>query len=129
MSQYYFIHGHLASQGKSLPKPKSLSEWRKQRPAYEGFIKYFPDAIMEASHLSMEGNAKHNGTTEHPTWDKSKSADEKDCLARHLCDLAATGDYDDDGIWQEVKAFWRAGANLQRKIDTLRDQGLYPPKF
>jgi len=119
----------ICNQGKSLPYPKTLSEWRKQRPVYEGFLKYFFDAIMEASHCSLEGNAKHNGTTDKPSWNKALSGDEKDCLLRHLCDLASGHEHDNDGIWPEVKVFWRAGANLQRKIDALKEQGLYPPKF
>ena len=116
-------------QAKHLPVPTTLSEWRKQRPVYEGFIKYFSDAVMECSHLSLEGNAKHGEPGDPLQWYKGKSGDEKDCLVRHLCDLAGGSDTDDDGIWQETKALWRAAANLQRKIDALKDAGEYPPTF
>lgn len=124
-------YGHISfigNHGVALPMPTTLAEWRKQRPVYEGFIKYFPDAIMECSHLSLQGNAQHGKEGDPLQWYKEKSTDEKDCIVRHLIDLSQ-GDTDDDGIWQEVKAMWRACANVQRKIDALRKEGLYPPKF
>ena len=122
------LHESL-QQGKHLPVPKDLSQWRKQRPVYEGFLKYFPDAAMECAHLSLEGNAKHGEAGDPLQWYMDKSSDELDCLLRHLCDLGGGNEFDDDGIWQETKAFWRAGANLQRKINALKAKGLYPPKF
>lgn len=85
----------------SLPED---AEARKAIPVYTGFIKYFPDAIVEVTKCSMGGNAQH-----HPDkplhWDKSKSKDELDAMMRHLL----------EGDW--VKVAWRAMANLQRECD------------
>ena len=34
---------------------KGTAEERKQIPIYRGFVKYFPDAIVEVTKRSMEG--------------------------------------------------------------------------
>lgn len=82
--------------------PEDADE-RKTYPVYSGFIKYFPNAIAEVSHLSYKGNQQH-----HPDkplhWDKSKSSDELDALMRHIL----------DEDWVHVA--WRALANLERKL-------------
>ena len=66
---------------------------RKNIPVYTGFIKYFPDAIIEVTKQSVAGSKQHHG--DEVWWDKSKSKDELDSLMRH----------------------WRAMANLQRECD------------
>tara|TARA_X000000950_G_scaffold232204_1_gene281065 strand:- start:43 stop:321 length:279 start_codon:yes stop_codon:yes gene_type:complete len=82
---------------------------RKNIPIYRGFIKYFPDAIIEVTKLSCKGNQQH-----HPNadlhWDKSKSTDELDALMRHML----------EGDWAAVA--WRAMANLQRECDAKQSQ-------
>ena len=86
---------------------------RKGRPVYTGVLKYFPDAIMEVAKVSLAGNEQH-----HPDkplhWDRSKSTDELDALARHLIDA---GKFDDDGQRHSAKVAWRALANLQKEIE------------
>lgn len=77
---------------------------RKSIPIYRGFVKYFPDAIVEVTKLSCKGNTQH-----HPDkdlhWDKTKSTDELDALMRHMI----------EEDWAAVA--WRAMANLQRECD------------
>lgn len=86
---------------------------RKQYPVYTGFIKYFPDAIMEVANLSFVANEQHNpGTPVH--WDRSKSGDEKDALMRHLIQ---SGTLDTDGIRHSTKVAWRSLAMLQKEIE------------
>ena len=89
---------------------------RKERPVYTGVLKYFPDAIMEVAKVSLAGNQQH-----HPDkplhWDRAKSTDELDALARHLIDA---GKLDDDGQRHSAKVAWRALANLQKEIETER---------
>ena len=72
-----------------------------------------PDAIMEVAKVSLAGNEQH-----HPDkplhWDRSKSTDELDALARHLIDA---GKLDDDGQRHSAKVAWRALANLQKEIE------------
>ena len=67
---------------------------RKERPVFTGVLKYFPLAIMEIARVSLQGNKQH-----HPDkplhWDRSKSKDDYDALARHLIDA---GTVDSDGI-------------------------------
>lgn len=82
----------------SLPKN---SEERKAIPIYTGFIKYFPDAIVEVTKQSCKGMAQHNT----PTWNKNISKDELDALMRHMI----------EEDWAAVA--WRAMANLQRKLE------------
>lgn len=86
---------------------------RKERPVFTGVLKYFPDAIMEVARVSLAGNKQHHpDKTLH--WDRSKSNDDYDALARHLIDA---GKIDDDGIRHTAKCAWRALACLQKEIE------------
>ena len=90
---------------------------RKDYPVYTGVLKYFPDALMELSRVSLQGNIQH-----HPDkplhWDKNKSKDHLDALTRHLIDADKT---DDDGILHLAKVAWRALAALQTKLEDKSD--------
>jgi hypothetical protein len=86
---------------------------RKNIPVFSGVIKYFPDAILEVAKCSFVGNEQHNPDTP-LRWDRSKSGDELDALARHLIDA---GTLDTDGIRHSAKVAWRALANLQKEIE------------
>lgn len=92
------------------------SQERKNMPLFSGVLKYFPDALLEISKVSKAGNDKHNpGQTLH--WDRSKSTDELDALARHLLDA---GGFDTDGIRHSARVAWRALANLQKELENDR---------
>ena len=86
---------------------------RKDYPVYTGVLKYFPDALMELSRVSLQGNKQH-----HPDkplhWDKDKSKDHLDALTRHLIDADKK---DEDGILHLAKVAWRALAALQTKLE------------
>ena len=86
---------------------------RKGAPVYSGVLNYFPLAIMEVAKLSKTGNDQHNpGQPLH--WDKTKSTDHKDCIARHLLEA---GTIDSDGERHSTKVAWRALANLQIELE------------
>ena len=86
---------------------------RKQTPVFTGVLKYFPDAIRELAKCSYAGQQQHN--PDKPlAWDRSKSGDELDALARHLLEV---GTIDSDGIRHSTKVAWRALANLQKEIE------------
>ena len=88
---------------------------RKATPVYSGFLAYFPDAIAEVARLSMDGNEQHNpGSPLH--WDRSKSGDELDSLARHLLDNAKA-----ESIVHLAAVAWRAMAQLQKAIEWERE--------
>ncbi len=87
----------------------SDAQERKSIPVYTGFIKYFPDAIVEISKVSLKGGIQHGQTPETLHWDRSKSGDELDAMMRHLI----------DEDWAQVA--WRALANLQKQIERSRD--------
>jgi hypothetical protein len=90
-----------------------MKEDRKSKPVFSGVIKYFPDAILEVAKCSKAGNDQH-----HPDlplhWDRTKSSDHLDALARHLIQA---GQIDDDGILHSTKVAWRALANLQVELE------------
>jgi hypothetical protein len=89
---------------------------RKGVPIYSGFIKYFPRAMAAVAELSRKGNDQHNpGKPLH--WDRSKSGDELDALARHLVDEAAGVPTDTDDVLHVTKVAWRAMANLQKVLE------------
>ena len=87
----------------------SDAQKRKSIPVYTGFIKYFPDAIVEISKVSLKGGIQHGQTPETLHWDRSKSGDELDAMMRHLI----------DEDWAQVA--WRALANLQKQIERSRN--------
>jgi len=92
---------------------EAVKKRRKQTPIFSGVLNYFPDAIREVAQCSFVGNEQHNPNT--PLhWDRSKSGDELDALARHLLEA---GTIDTDGIRHSAKVAWRALANLQKEIE------------
>lgn len=94
---------------------------RKDIPIYSGFIKYFPLAIAAVAELSRKGNDQHNpGKPLH--WDRSKSGDELDALARHLTDEASGTPVDTDEVLHLTKVAWRSMAALQKKLEEPKTQ-------
>lgn len=86
---------------------------RKSYPVATGVLDYFKDALLEVANVSFVGNQQHNpGQPLH--WDRSKSADEADALARHFLDR---GKLDSDGTRHSAKVAWRALALLQKEIE------------
>lgn len=102
---------------KREPTKSALS--RKQNPVATGVLDYFPDAILEVSHVSFVGNEQHNpGSPLH--WDRAKSTDEADALMRHMLQR---GTRDTDGLRHTAKVAWRALALLQKEIEADRAKG------
>ena len=89
-----------------------MSNHRKERPMYRGLFRYFPDALLEVSHVSYIGSQQHNPGKE-MFWDTTKSKDHPDALLRHMIDA---GKLDTDGIRHSAKVAWRALALLQEEI-------------
>ena len=86
---------------------------RKAIPIATGVMDYFPLALIEVAKTSKAGNDQHNpGQPLH--WDKTKSMDHADCIARHLIDR---GTMDSDGIRHSAKVAWRALALLQIEME------------
>ncbi len=69
------------------PLDKLTDEERKALPLYDGLFKYFPNALCAVAMQSISGQEQHldGGTLR---WDRTKSADERGSLSRHLMDLA-----------------------------------------
>ena len=98
------------------PDKTTDAEARKATPVFSGVLAYFPDAIREVAQCSYICNEQHNpGTPMH--WDRAKSGDERDALARHLLDA---GKMDSDGIRHSAKVAWRALANLQKELEAAQ---------
>lgn len=90
---------------------------RKDMPLFSGVFKYFPNALLEVSKVSVAGNKQHkNG--EELKWDRSKSTDEADALARHLLQA---GEIDDDGLRHTSKVAWRALALLEKELEIEKE--------
>ena len=100
-----------------LPVLTTNAYARKNTPVFSGCLAYFPLALAAVAALSQIGNEQHNpGTPLH--WDRSKSGDEWDALARHLLEV---GSYDTDGVRHATKVAWRALAGLQKELEQADD--------
>ena len=93
------------------------SKERKSIPITSGVLDYFPLAIAEVAKASYAGNQQHH-PNEPLFWDKSKSTDHGDCIARHLIDR---GELDSDGIKHSAKLAWRALALLQIELENEKE--------
>lgn len=91
---------------------------RKQIPITTGVLDYFPLAIAEVAKCSWAGNQQHHPDKE-LHWDKTKSTDHADCIARHLVDR---GKFDTDGQRHSAKLAWRALALLQLELENESKQ-------
>lgn len=86
---------------------------RKSIPLATGLFDYFPSALIAVAALSAKGNDQHNpGQRLH--WDRAKSGDEADALARHFLQR---GTVDTDGVLHSTKVAWRALALLQKELE------------
>lgn len=99
---------------------------RKGIPVYEGFFKYFPDAIAAVAQCSAISNAQHSGEGAPVQWVKETSTDELDALLRHMLD-GTVDERDMEGVMHAVKIGWRAFANLQRMADAGINIYAVPP--
>ena len=101
--------------------PDEFSAERKEIPVGTGCYDYFPDALWEVARISWAGNEKHN-PGEHLHDARSKSADDVDCLLRHLKDRG-TFDYivAKDGrrlrVRHSAAVAWRALRILQKECE------------
>lgn len=96
---------------------------RKAIPLQTGCFDYFPRALAAVAECSRIGNEQHNpGQPLH--WDRSKSGDEADALARHQQER---GTVDSDGIRHSAKVAWRALAQLEKELEAAdNDPKLLP---
>jgi len=107
----YTTTSTMLSQPRRTSLVSSESESRKSQPVFTGVVKYFPDALKYVSKVSKKGNDQHH--SDKPLhWDKSKSTDNEDALARHLIDHSQNP-VDEDGLLHLGKVAWRALAALQ----------------
>lgn len=103
------VYGEIKEAAENIAKAIK----RKNTPVFTGFLNYFMDSVNEVARCSFEGQKQHN-PNEPLAWDRSKSGDELDALARHLLQA---GTIDDDGIRHSAKVAWRAMANLQKELE------------
>ena len=91
---------------------------RKSKPLFSGCLMYFPDALLAVAEHSKRGSEKHHpGKPLH--WDKSKSTDHADCIARHLVDIGPDWESIDPetGSLHAQALAWRALALLQTVLE------------
>lgn len=91
---------------------------RKNIPITTGFLDYFPLAVAEVAKCSKAGNDQHH-PGEPLFWDKTKSTDHADCIARHLVDR---GKFDTDGQRHSAKLAWRSLALLQLELENEKEK-------
>jgi hypothetical protein len=90
---------------------------RKSQPVFSGVMMYFPQALKYVSQVSKAGNDQHH-PDEPLHWDRNKSQDEADALARHLIDCGPNWDgKDEDGMYHAGKVAWRALALLEKVLE------------
>ncbi len=102
---------------KPMLLPTDAQE-RKQIPITTGVLDYFPLAIAEVAKCSWAGNQQHHPDKE-LHWDKTKSTDHGDCIARHLVDR---GKFDTDGQRHSAKLAWRSLALLQLELESEKEK-------
>jgi hypothetical protein len=86
------------------------SKERKDTPLATGCFDYFALALAAVARLSKYGNDKHNpGQPLH--WDREKSTDHADCIARHLIERGKIDP--DSGLSHTAALAWRSLALLQ----------------
>lgn len=99
----------------SLPEDDTT---RLSYPMFDGLLAYFPNALAEVSRVSKVGNDQHNpGEKMH--WNRSKSKDHANKIARHLIDV---GKKDARGVRHSARLAWRALALLQEELE--REEGV-----
>jgi hypothetical protein len=89
------------------------SQERKELPLFDFLRTYFPRAFVELARFSKVANDKHN-PGERMHWSKGKSQDHLNCVQRHLFEVGAKDEF---GFWHDVALFWRAGANLEMRLE------------
>mgnify|MGYP001626551529 CR=1 FL=1 len=116
-SRYYQSISHEIEEMLENPPfgNQDVAAERKATPVFSGVLKYFPLAIKEVSKCSQAGNDQH-GNGEKLFWDRTKSKDELDALARHLIDHGVNP-IDTDGVAHLAKVAWRALAALQKYLE------------
>lgn len=94
------------------PKPLRgyTSAERKEMPVHTGVMLYFPDALCAIARVSQKSNEKHN-PGEPLGWQRGKSTDQTDCVARHLLTPNATDP--DSGELELAHSGWRILAQIQ----------------
>jgi hypothetical protein len=103
---------YIATTPTQMLLSKDANE-RKATPITTGVLDYFPLAIAAVAVCSKAGNDQHHPNTP-LAWDKTKSTDHADCIARHLIDRSS---YDTDGVLHAAKLAWRALALLQIELE------------
>lgn len=106
--------GDLYAQAAAWHDPREDREYRKQRPITTGVLDYFPLAVAEVARISALGNAQHNLGDAHLHWERTKSNDHVDCIARHLNDRGGVAP---DGAHHTANLSWRALALLQEEVE------------
>lgn len=105
----------------SLPKDYDA---RKAIPLFDFLTKYFPDAMVELTRVSVEGNNQHNpGEPLH--WARGKSMDQLNTAMRHMFDHGRGETFDTDGCYHLAKAAWRLLAQVQLMVEDA--QATPPP--
>jgi hypothetical protein len=94
---------------------------RKEGALYRGLLGYFPAACFEVARHSYVSDKKHNpGSTEGPTWARSKSSDHPDCIMRHLIDsgwVPGGQPPSDEQLYHLTASTWRNLALLQEALE------------
>ena len=91
-------------------------------PMADGCLDYFPNALAEVSKISFEGNQKHNpGQPMH--WNRGLSLDHRNKVIRHTVESKPDTEL---AIYHAAQAAWRALAELQEKIERVRDIPMSP---
>lgn len=97
---------------------------RKAIPLYDFLTGYFPDALVELTKVSVEGNTQHNpGEPLH--WARGKSMDQLNTAMRHMFDHKSNP-FDTDGCYHLAKAAWRLLAEVQLMCEA-RDKEVANP--
>ena len=107
-----------------IPRPHhediDESTLRKMQPIGTLIEDYFPDALRAVAAVAWAGDRKHNPgkpADAPPEWNRDKSTDHVNCLARHIQGGAGWDRIGDYEVLHAAEAAWRALARLQLIVE------------
>ena len=106
--------------------PGALKHDAGKAPVYQGFLAYFPRAIMEVAQVSAFGKEKYNAEYSDKGFMQLVSERYADASVRHLLDEVIEGtviNKGDGGVRHDAQVAWDALARLEIRLKEEEERG------